>query len=184
MWRAVHPYLNKKKLLKKKKQKQISHNHSYSITSETTRKREKNWVWKEKKPCVWSGSWYQVRIVCFCFQEEELSQLLHPLSQHLQKIPLFLCLDIVHPSSFFYVTEREKRREEKREERERRGFFLGFEKGAKEKRKRERKKGGENRKKRKFPKRLSRDFFSLFWVKGLKKNWGNQLEFRNSKPSF
>ena len=61
----------------------------------------------------------------------------------------------------------QREREEKR-----RGFFGGFEKSVKVKRekaekgakeKRERKKGGESgERKREFPKRLSRDFFSLF----------------------
>ena len=151
MWRAVFPSFNKKKVVKKKNKNKIKyHNHSHSITSEQQererkrekerKERERNWVWKKKPSSFEIGSWYQVRIVCFCFQEEELWQLLHLHSQHLQKVPLFLCLDIfllLHPSSFCVVGKREenkeegrgeKRREEKRREekkRDKNGFFSG-----------------------------------------------------------
>ena len=162
----------KRKLFKKKEQKQNKDHttHSITIRERERKEREREIEFLKKPSCIWIGNWYQVWIVCFCFQEEELWQLLHLHSQHLQKVSLFLCLDILHhPSSYFFCVihrerEREKRREEKRREEKRREdkrreFFLGFEQKCQKK---ERNKKGERE-------RVGSGLFLFILSEGMKK---------------
>ena len=104
--------------------RQITHFHFQKTQNQNQRKRLQFGNLKRPKTEVKSRTNVSSHII---FYEK------NGLSQHLQKVPLFLCLDIV-PSSYFFVW---KRREEKR-----RGFFLGFEKREKkcerEKKERER----------------------------------------------
>ena len=136
-WRAVQPYFNKKKLLKKNKIKRpLSHNHQNQHIDnqkestppqqikmkikkqkeieerererrETKRGERKKKGKREKsvfeKPCLWTWNWYQVWIVCFFLQVEELWQVLYLLSQQQQRDSLFLFLNILLPSFFFLL---------------------------------------------------------------------------------